>query len=223
MKNKLLVILFLIGCSDEVAVNISVPTPTKKLNCNEVKTQETLRHGTVDLPTAGMFVEESHYANRDESFGAEKRLFPKTVTENIDRHLENSCKLLRVFLPMANCALVYGQPWQRQWTPSESGQIGQGARGNSKPDEISELFQGNMMFARGYLPPRGTRYIMTNKLNGRKIVVNFGYEVGPGSPKWLGGITREVNYYLETVNGSILNIGKASDQTLPMGPLFGCE
>lgn len=244
MKKYALLILLLAGCTVPM-VDVPVePKPTPSAlpspilpspipspvivlsNCDEVKEKMKLRHGEIDLPASGKFVEESHYATKDETFGVEKRLFPKEGREEIERHLKRSCELLFNLYKIGdnlNCSEIYKNSWERCWTPSENGKVGQGARGDFKPDPVSELWQGNMMFASGQLPKLGTKYIVTNPSNGKKVVINMGYEIGPGDKSFLGGVTTEVHYVLKAQNSTILKLGKAADQSLPYGPITNCK
>jgi hypothetical protein len=201
-------------------------SPVVGLNCEEVKEKIKLRHGEIELPDSGKMVEESHYATKDETFGLEKRLFPKEGREQIERHLKKSCELLYQMYKIGDglsCGDIYKNSWERAWTPSENGKVGQGARGDFKPDTVSEMWQGNMMFASGQLPKIGTKYIVTNPANGKKVVINMGYEIGPGDKNFLGGVTTEVHYVLKAQNSTILKLGKAADQSLPYGPLDKCK
>jgi len=52
----------------------------------------------------------------------------------------------------------------------------------------------------------------------RAVVVAAGYETGPGDLSAIGGTPEESHYYLGTSHRSTLQLGIASDQTLPLGP-----
>lgn len=233
----LLIAMTVVGCThmgvppQPIPTQTVVPLPTPSplipaINCEEVPEKIKLTFGEIQLPKLGKLVEESHYATKEETFGKEERLFPKEGREEIERHLRRSCALLYQLYKLgdnSSCDGIYRQSWERAWTPSEGGFVGQGARGNFKPDPVSEMWQGNMMFASGQLPKIGTKYIVTNPLNNKKVVINMGYEIGPGSKTFLGGVTTEVHYVLGSQNDTMLNLGKASDQSLPYGPLEGCK
>lgn len=174
---------------------------------------------TVTLPARGRFVCESHYATTDDSFGV--KLFPATVTEGISAHLERSFRILKARFPEATMEAVYppAAGWTRQWTPPESGKAGQGARGNVRPTPDQEMWQGNMMFASGQLPKAGTKFLITNPANGRACVIQMGFEIGPGAQTYLGGVTREVHWYLGASNSTELELAYIVDQAVPLGPV----
>lgn len=172
----------------------------------------------ITLPTIGAFVVESHYVT-DEDFP--KAQWPLSSDQGISGHLAASCALLthKYKLPVEpDCSDVYADSWTRVWTPSEDGNIGQGARGDYiRPDLESEIWQGNMMFRPESFPKMGTKFLLKHK--NKTVVVSFGYEIGPGSSKFLGGLTPEVHYYLESSNDATLTIGLLKDQALPLGPV----
>ncbi|MBS1150312.1 MAG: hypothetical protein H6Q89_2010, partial [Myxococcaceae bacterium] len=41
---------------------------------------------------------------------------------------------------------------------------------------------------------------------------------GPGDLTWVGGTPEETHFYLGTGHGSLMTIGIADDQSLPLGP-----
>ncbi|WP_374029757.1 N-acetylmuramoyl-L-alanine amidase [Bdellovibrio bacteriovorus] len=173
------------------------------------------KHGRVYFPAKGRFVQESHYANNQESFNG--RLFPKTETEGMEAHLNRSFEILKRYLPNAVFSDVYNSKYKRIWTPANDGSIneyGQASRGDIRPSPVEELWQGNMNFVS--LPAVGTKYMLTAP-NGKKCVIQMGYERGPGSAEFLGGLTTEVHYYLGTHNESILSIDVCPQDT-PLGP-----
>ena len=172
-------------------------------------------HGRVYFPAKGRFVQESHYANTAERFA--NGLFPSTSTEKIDIHLKNSFELLKKWMPDAVFEKVYSDRYKREWTPANDGSIneyGQAARGNLRPSPEEEIWQGNMNFKS--MPAPGTKFLIAAP-NGRKCVIQMGYEIGPGSAQFLGGVTTEVHYYLGTNSDSLLTID-VCDQSLPLGP-----
>lgn len=171
---------------------------------------------SVKLPAKGKFVEESHYATTEDTFPGGNP-FPATSFEGIDAHLDRSFQILKAQFPDAIKGAVYKQSWQKQWTPPEGGKAGQAARGSLKPTPDQEMWQGNMMFAKGELPKPGTKFLM--RANGKSCVIQMGFEIGPGAEKFLGGVTREVHWYLGTGNESEIEIALLKDQGLPLGPL----
>ena len=74
-----------------------------------------------------------------------------------------------------------------------------------------------MMWAKGERPARGTKFLLT--ANNRNVVVIAGYETGPSSQQYLGGITREVHHWLGTSSMDIIKVQLLEDQTLALGPL----
>ena len=76
------------------------------------------------------------------------------------------------------------------------------------------------MFGDGQLPPIGTRYMLENKMNGKKVVINMGFEVGPKSPSYLGGCTPEVHWWLVANNQTTLVLTYCEDQSVKCGPVL---
>lgn len=168
---------------------------------------------TIMLPQTGRFVEESHYSTSEDDHG-----FPHTVSEKIDTHLHRSFALIKQLFPEAIFETVYKQSWQKQWTPPENGLAGQGARGEVKPTVEQEMWQGNMMFAADSFPPAGEKYLV--EFNGKSVVIQMGFEIGPGEEKYLGGLTREVHFALGTSDESQIKISYLKNQDLPLGPVL---
>ena len=56
----------------------------------------------------------------------------------------------------------------------------------------------------------------------RAVVVSAGYETGPGDLSFVGGTPEETHFYMGTVHGDPMQIGIASDPSLPLGPRL-CE
>lgn len=173
---------------------------------------------TVTLPATGKFVTESHYATTEDSFG--ERLFPTTDVEGIAAHLTRSLGHLRNQFPDLSMEELYPlkQPWTRVWTPAEGGKKGQGSVGDLKPTPEQEIWQGNMMWAKGAKPVPGSKFLLENFLTGKKCVIQMGFETGPGSQEYFGGVTREVHWYLGSGNSSKLRISKVVDEKTPLGP-----
>lgn len=189
-------------------------------DCALVAERIGLRQGTLDFPRQGLFVTEAHYATREESFNGSA--YPSVDDAGIEDHLQASCDLLHSrygFQGSSTCAEVFRYSYERVWTPAEGGgAVGETATG-TKPSREQEMFQGNMMYLAGQRPAPGTRYILTNPGNGRSVVVSFGYEVGPSSSTYLGGLTTEVHWALQDTGTTQLRIGRARDQSLPYGPV----
>jgi len=108
---------------------------------------------TIELPVTGRFVQESHYVTNKDKFLA-GRLFPISVTESIDEHLNRSLEIYLKFDKTMLFNTLYNNIWKRQWTPSEGGEMGQGSVGNIQATELTpenELWMMNMMWASGQL------------------------------------------------------------------------
>jgi hypothetical protein len=169
-----------------------------------------------NFPALGHWATESHYVTTsDTSF---QKRYPRSQSEGIASHLSNSCRLLQRQFPSlsANCAEVYHDSWERRWTPSEGGTIGQGARSKFRPSLTEEMWQGNMMFAGGHLPPHGTRYLLRNPSNGRAAVISFGFERGPANThRYLGGLSSEAIWYL---GSDRLEVSYLANQHAALGP-----
>lgn len=187
-------------------------------SCTTVSEDVTTSNaGTISFPASGYFTIESHYLTTHDS------VTPVSDTDGVGAHLSYSCGLLQAmgWSVSSDCHEVY-PAFLATWTPAEGGgDIGMGARSDYRPGPLEEMFQGNLDYAPGQLPAPGTRYIITNPANGRSIVASFGYEIGPSSSRWLGGLTPEAHYYLDQYanDTTTLEMGRAADQTLGFGPI----
>jgi len=173
----------------------------------------------VTLPVAGRFVEESHYVTDEDKFPG-GRLFAKTSNEGMERHLMHSLELYREYDPSITFDELYGQPWQRKWTPAENGQIGQGSIGAIQTEILSsdeEMWLLTMMWGKNQKPEPGTKFLL--RANGKSVVVAAGFETGPSDKSYLGGITREVHKWLGTDNQSRIEISLLKDQDVKSGPV----
>lgn len=208
------------GIGQSTTTTTTIKVQAQKAKCAFEQTTVSLINRTepVKLPAKGLLVNESHYLAKEDSLKA----YPKTATEGMTEHLKHSCVRMKLLTKEdigANCEKVYKASYQKVWTPSEGGNIGQGAIGNVRPEIIQEMFQGTMYFKRASLPAKGEKWIALNPSNGRATVIAMGFEVGPGSAKFLGGISTEAHYLLGSNNSTELIFGKAVDQSLPYGPL----
>jgi hypothetical protein len=206
MKQYLFSLLLLAGCKSEVEA--------AKDDCEMVQLDvETVRQGVVKTPATGLIVEESHYVTKEDDMSG----YPKTDSSGITKHLE----LSKAYL-MNNYAKApsYASKWERVWTPSESGNIGQGARGNLKPPLEHELFQANMYFKQSSFPPIGEKWIIKNAANNKAVVVSMGWELGPSGQKFIAGTSVETHFFLGSDNDSQLTIGKLKNQeNVKYGPI----
>jgi len=189
--------------------------PSAKPSCEVIPTTAKIKRGDIKLPAKGIFVKESHYVTKEEFAGT----YPKNVTQGIDQHLERTKK----YLESLGLSAKYQERWDKEWTPSEGGHIGQGARGMNRPTVEQETWQMNQYYRAGHLPPAGEKWLAC--FSGKCLVLANGFEVGPGTPKdALGGFTVESHSYLGTVSRkSLITLhGKLKDQSVPYGPIQ-CE
>lgn len=227
----ILILSFYWGCVSETKENESVNDNAAFLvdscHCRLDSIEHAYSYGdtakhwnrTVALPAEGTFVEESHYVTTLDTF-PDGRLFANTVDEQIQHHLERSLTLYQQIDSTVSYNDLYGKSWQQQWTPAERGAIGQGSVGKVQVDELKpeqELWLLTMMWAKGAKPARGTKFLL--QANDKSVVVIAGYETGPGAQQYLGGVTREVHYWLETNNNDLIKIALLENQDLPCGPI----
>lgn len=213
--------LLVFGCEKEAPAPAPVAAPNK---CAISPYVAQLKGRAINLPSSGKFVEESHYVTTEDKFKSRfgtTTLFPFLIAQNMDKHLKRSCKLFKEkVIPHYECDKLYHQPWHQEWTPSEGGHIGQGSVGDVQVEELTpwmEMWLGTMMWAKGKKPKRGEKFLVKHR--GKSVVIHMGYETGPGSVYYLGGLVREIHAYLGTGNSSDIEIGYLKDQSLPLGPL----
>ena len=108
-----------------------------------------------------------------------------------------------------------------QWTPAE-GEGGACSLGSGViPTVESEMFIFNMNWAQHGAPPAGEKWLICNNSNGKCVAAAGGYETGPGEIEYLGGVQREVQYFLGAKdNDTILEMrGPLVDQKIAFGPV----
>lgn len=174
---------------------------------------------TLKTPAKGKFVEESHYVTTKDTF--KEADWPSKKNESIRNHLNRSLKLYQRYDANATIDELYAQSWQKEWTPEEGGHFGQGSVGNAQLNELSpemEMWFITMMWAPGERPERGTKFLLS--ANGKSVVVVAGYETGPASKKYLGGVTREVHYWLGTNANTEITLALLQDQSTSIGPVI---
>lgn len=185
--------------------------------CETVPVRYVLKNQTIDLPTEGRMVVESHLTNNIDYFPG-GRLFANTLTENIKPHLDRSCAILKRWYPhLTTCQSVYNDKWKRQWTPAEGGKIGQGSVGNLRPTPLEEMFSGNFYWTKATKPRPGTKFLASFKDN--HVVFVMGFETGPRDPKYLGGLQPEVHFALGTDGNSKIRVARLLDQRVELGPV----
>ncbi len=230
MRPKSLIIIILL-----LLFSSCIPTPYSKTakstiikSCDCTSTSVSIKHELsvgntpwnriITLPSSGSFVEESHYVTTEDNFG--KRQWPNAKTQDIYQHLKRSYDLYKKYDPKAKFEDLYLNSWQKEWTPEEGGHFGQGAVGNAQLTELTtemEMWFMTMMWAKGERPKRGTRFLLS--ANGKHVVVIAGYETGPSSKVYLGGVTREVHKWLKTNSESQITVSLLKDQSIDIGPV----
>lgn len=217
---------FLASCGISSNVTQVTPTITSQESSHTphlcaLKT-ETLRlaNGTRNLPDTGTFVSESHLAVIEDHFDHAQR-FPRDSFERINTHVNRACTLLTTkyfpTLHASDCKKIYKNRWDVQWTPPESGQAGQGSV-REKPTAIQEMWSGNMYWTSRSKPHPGEKFLVEYK--GRSVVIAMGFETGPFSNRYLGGLQPEVLWALGAKDSSQVKLGRLVDQTLNYGPII---
>jgi len=168
-------------------------------------TIELVNGEKIYLPSILRFAKEAHLVTSGhQKF---KNTWPSSFRDSIAEHYNLSQNA-------TNYSMVRDEPW----CPSGEGgsQYGQGS--NGKPPEFEEGWYMCMNWKKS--PKAGTRFIIRNPVNGKKVVAIAGYETGPGFSGGLrGGACEEIHHYLGTGHGSKLEVGVAKDQTLKPGPI----
>lgn len=174
---------------------------------------------SLPLPATGKFVEESHYVTTLDVFPG-GRLWANTVTENITAHLQRAHIIYKTYDADKTFDQLYRVYYQKQWTPAESGSIGQGSVGAIQKQELTPekaMWFMTMMWAPGTIPARGTKFLLS--ANGKKVVVIAGYETGPRAQEFIGGLTPETHAWLGTNSASQITVSYLRNQTTPIGPI----
>jgi hypothetical protein len=183
-----------------------------------IKTKSIKWQRNINLPTSGRFSEESHYVtNQDKFINFD---FPKNSTDSIAEHLERSYLIYKRYDPLAKFNALYKNSWNKVWTPSEGGEFGEGSIGNKQLKLLNpetELWLMTMMWSNNSMPKTGEKFIVS--ANNRSVVVVAGYETGPLSEDFIGGLTCEVHSWLKTNNKSIIKISYPKNQNIPIGPI----
>ena len=155
------------------------------------------------MPATGPVAKEAHLVTQ-----AEPPPFPATATDELAAHYALSQQA-------TNLVMHRGE----LWAPLEGGSF-YGA-GIGDPADVPVLDEGwyvNMYWTPASRPARGTKMILRVPGEPRAVVVAAGYETGPGDLSSVAGTPEETHYYLGTDHGSTLQVGIASDQSLPLGP-----
>ena len=153
------------------------------------------------MPATGKVVMEAHLVTQEEP-----PPYPSTSTEELQAHHA---------LSQERTGLVMHR--REPWAPLEGGSFyGCGIGSPSLFPVEDEGWYVNMYWTAAARPARGTRMVLRD--GARAVVVAAGYETGPGDLSFIGGTTEETHFYLGTAHGSVLTLGLAVDQGLPLGP-----
>ncbi len=230
MKKSFLFYIFLLVVNCVSAQEQSFYHSEKQIdtcNCNDssILIKQGLRYKDIrwerdlQIPAKGRLVEESHYLTTQDAFPDSG--FPKNITDSIESHLERSFLLYKKFDTSAVFEDVYKNSYNRVWTPAENGECGQGSIGKTQLNLLKpeyEMWMITMMWRDGSRPKPGTKFILS--ANNRSVVVIAGFETGPASEEFLGGVTCEVHRWLKTNSFSEIEIIFPVNQNLQPGPVF---
>ncbi|NUP14065.1 MAG: hypothetical protein HOW73_49160 [Polyangiaceae bacterium] len=198
------------GSGTELAGNFRIDIgyiPVTEGPC-DLQTGELERVGDngvhLTMPASGPVVKEAHLVTQEEP-----EPFPSTATEELEAHYA---------LSQEKTGLVMHR--EEVWAPLEGGAFyGAGIGSPAKFPVEDEGWYVNMYWTPASRPPRGTRMILRRPDDPtRAVVVAAGYETGPGDLSRIGGTTEETHYYLGTDHDATLELGFATDQSLPIGP-----
>ncbi len=158
---------------------------------------------TLAMPATGKIVLEAHLVTQ-----AEPPPYPTTFTEELVAHGA---------LSQARTGFVMHRT--QPWAPLEGGTFyGAGIGSPTIFPLVDEGWYVNMYWTSAARPARSTRMILRQPGSSRAVVVSAGFETGPGDLTWVGGTPEETHFYMSTTHGSVLTLGIATDQSLPLGP-----
>ncbi len=155
-------------------------------------------------PAVGPVVKEAHLVSPADGFGDG---WPSSSRDRIQAHYA-----------LTEEATGYVMDRTEPWAPAGEGgsRWGQGSTGRPVP-LVDEAWYVNMHWRDR--PAAGTRMILRNPENGRAVVASAGYETGPGSNTAVGGASEEIHDWLGSRHRTVLSIGFAADDALPLGPI----
>lgn len=159
---------------------------------------------TLQMPATGPVVLEAHLVTQEEP-----QPYPQADTDELAAHYA---------LSQSRTGLVMHRT--QVWAPKEGGGTFFGA-GIGSPTLFPVVDEGwylNMYWTSAARPARGTKMVLRLPSSDRAVVVAAGYETGPGDLSAIGGTPEESHFYLGTQHRSTIQLGIASDQTLPFGP-----
>ena len=160
---------------------------------------------SLQMPATGPVVLEAHLVTVHDGYGTGANdPWPQSSDEGIEDHYALSAD---------HSGFVMHR--DQSWCPQESCEYGQGAYGAKVPVDDEHWYICMYWQSR---PDAGTRMIIRDE-HGRAVVVAAGYETRPGDLCNIAGTTEEVHHYFGTGHESVLTLGFAVDQTLPLGPI----
>jgi hypothetical protein len=155
----------------------------------------------LSMPATGKVVKEAHLVTQEEPAP-----YPASPTDELEAHHA---------LSQSRTGLVMHR--SEPWAPLEGGSFYGCGIGNPSAFPVEhEAWYVNMYWTSAARPAKGTRMIFTS--GARAVVVAAGYETGPGDLSFIGGTTEETHFYMGTTHGSVMTLGIAVDQSLPLGP-----
>lgn len=155
----------------------------------------------LSMPATGKVVREAHLVTQEEPAP-----YPASFTDELEAHY---------VLSQARTGLVMHR--SEPWAPLEGGSFyGCGIGDPSAFPVAHEAWYVNMYWTSAGRPAKGTRMIF--KSGNRGVVVAAGYETGPGDLSFIGGTPEETHFYMGTTHGSVMTLGIATDNSLPLGP-----
>jgi hypothetical protein len=158
---------------------------------------------SLPMPATGQMAVEAHLVTQDEP-----PPYPMTQTEELAAHY---------LLSQARTGFVMHRT--QVWAPLEGGTFyGAGIGSPTLFPLEHEGWYVNMYWTSAARPARGTRMILRMPNTNRAVVVAAGYETGPGNLSFIGGTPEETHFYFGTTHGSVMQLGLAVDQSLPLGP-----
>jgi hypothetical protein len=155
------------------------------------------------MPATGPIVKEAHLVTQEEP-----PPYPSTSTEELADHFALSQSRTGFVMHRAE-----------HWAPLEGGDFyGCGIGSPTLFPVEHEAWYVNMYWTSAARPSRGTRMVLRLPGTSRAVVVAAGYETGPGNLAHVGGTPEETHFYLRTSHLSVMELGVAVDQGLPLGP-----
>lgn len=163
---------------------------------------------SLHMPATGPIVHEAHLVTQDEP-----PPYPSTFTEELAEHYLLSQQVTGF--------VMYRDT---EWAPMEGGDFyGCGIGDPADFPVLHEAWYVNMYWTSAARPAAGTRMILRDPQGGsRAVVVAAGYETGPGDLTHIAGTPEETHFYMGTAHLDEMQIGIATDQSLPFGPRV-CE